>query len=113
MAALVNFEIFGSKVLFKLSGNRASYHGVIQTVSGENFSLNPGRVTVIPGCWDGSMFIPTKKRSPGMISPLIASNAIIVLDAKVSQVNQGDMLKILPLHLSMNQTDEVDFVTTL
>ena len=113
LAALLNFELFGSKVLFNLSGNNASHHGVIQTQCGEDFSLYPGRVTVIPGCWNGVIFIPTKKRSPGMLSPLIASNAIVIFDAKVSSVKKGDVLKILPLHLCINDKEAVDLITTV
>ena len=98
LAALINFELFGSKVLHKLSGNKASYLGTIQAVSKEEIRIKPGRVTVIPGFWDGESFVATDKRSPGMISPLITSNAMVILGEKSSGFTKGEGLTLLSLH---------------
>jgi len=98
LAALINFELFGSKLIHKLSGNRASHLGTIQAVSKEKLSIKAGRVTVIPGFWDGESFTGTRKRSPGMISPLIQSNAMLILGQNSEGFEAGESMKILSLH---------------
>jgi molybdopterin molybdotransferase len=98
LAALINFEIFGSKVLHKLSGNQASHLGVIHAVAKETISIRAGRVTVLPGFWDGKSFTVTEKRSPGMISPLITSNSMAILGSEVSTIEAGESIKLLSLH---------------
>lgn len=98
LAALINFELFGSKVLHKLSGNKASYLGTVKAVAKEPISIHPGRVTVIPGFWDGESFTATDKRSPGMISPLMTSNAMAILGESSSGFKAGEALILLSLH---------------
>lgn len=98
LAALINFELFGSKTLHKLSGNKASFLGIIETISKEDLIIKPGRVTAIPGFWDGESFVATHKRSPGMISPLIHSNAMVILGEKSSGCQKGEKLSILSMH---------------
>ncbi len=98
LAALVNFEIFGSKVLHKLSGNKASHLGVLHAVAKEDITIRPGRVTVLPGYWDGHAFSATNKRSPGMISPLIRSNTLAILGEEVQTIKAGEAIKLLSMH---------------
>lgn len=97
-AALVNFEIFGAKVLHKLSGNKACFLGLVQAETKEEILLKAGRVTVLPGYWDGSTFLVTDKRSPGMLSPLIHCNALAIVSESVSFIKASQKISILPMH---------------
>lgn len=98
LAALINFEIFGSKVLHKLSGNEARHLGVIHAVAKEDITIRKGRVTVLPGYWDGRAFSVTDKRSPGMISPLITSNALAILGQELASIKAGEPIKLISMH---------------
>lgn len=112
LAALLNFELFGHKLLLKLSGNKASHLGIITARAAEAFRIKPGRVTVIPGFWDGSTFAPAPQYSPGMISPLQTSNAMIVLDAHISEVSKGETLKVLSMHAPFSGVEKVSIITS-
>lgn len=96
LAALVNFELFGIKTLLRLSGAQRGSHLVIETHAQEPIDFNPGRVTVIPGYWDGSGFVATKKRSPGMISPLKQANAILIVGAWRQSIAVDEAIQIIP-----------------
>jgi molybdopterin molybdotransferase len=109
-AALVNFELFGVKTLHKLSGNRSSHLGVIRSEAKEDISLHPGRVTVLPGTWDGLSFLVTHKRSPGMLSPLIHSNALAIASSDVSLIKKGEEVLILPIHAVHSSDTFIDFI---
>ena len=113
LAALLNFEIFGSKLLLKLSGNRREHLGLIYTKMAEAIKIKPGRVTVLPGYWDGEGFTPTPKRSPGMISPLIESNAMVILDQTVSTIEMGQEIRILSLHSQCSSDKKLSIITSM
>ncbi len=84
LAAILNFEIFGRTLIYKLSG-RADYH--LQPLAAklkEKISLKPGRDTVIPGTFDGTFFIPLAHYAPGMVRPASLMDGFIIAskDAK-------------------------------
>lgn len=110
LAALINFELFGSKVLHKLSGNKASYLGIVKAVAKESIIIRPGRVTVIPGFWDGESFTATDKRSPGMISPLIHSNTMAILGESSSGFKAGESMTLLSLHAVHSSFEKKDII---
>ncbi len=110
LAALINFELFGSKVLHKLSGNKASHLGIVKAVAKESITIRPGRVTVIPGFWDGESFTATDKRSPGMISPLISSNTMAILGEGSSGFKSGESMTLLSLHAVHSSFEKKDII---
>lgn len=112
LAALINYELFGTKALLKLSGNSASHLQPISAQAGEDITLRPGRVTVIPGKWDGTAFIATPKRAPGMISPLIESNAMIIVDASVETIKKSESLRVLSLHTAQSSALAMPIINT-
>ncbi len=96
LAALVNFELFGIKTLLKLSGAKKEHHFIVETKAHESISFASGRVTVIPGSWDGIGFRATQKRSPGMISSLKDSNAMIIVSASSQSIEAGETIRVIP-----------------
>lgn len=112
LAALVNFELFGHKCLLKLEGNKASHHAPITCKAKNDFSIRKGRVTVLPGIWDGEFFEPTSKRSPGMISALACCNAVVILDSKVETCKQNSTLSVILLHGSKHLDTQKNLITS-
>jgi molybdopterin molybdotransferase len=111
LAAALNFELFGQNMILALSGVKAKYLSVIETVMTEDFKVKPGRRTLVPGSFDGSGFSACKKFAPGMVSPLAASNAFVMLDASVSQLNAGERVKVIPTRFAFNSGEPVSLIT--
>lgn len=111
LAAALNFELFGQNMILALSGVKAKYLSVIETVMAEDFKVKPGRRTLVPGSFDGSGFSACKKFAPGMVSPLAASNAFVMLDASVSQLNAGERVKVIPTRFAFNSGEPVSLIT--
>ncbi len=80
LAAAVNFEIFGSALVSKLSGTNKPYHGYISTTLASDLKIKSGRDSVVPGFYDGVDFKPSSLRSPGMVKPLGSSNGFVVIN---------------------------------
>ncbi|XPV82140.1 MAG: hypothetical protein ACNI22_16505 [Halarcobacter sp.] len=57
-----------------------------------------GRITIIPGLFDGEYFTPSDKRRPGMVSTLSGSNCMIALSEDISFLKKDATVKILPIN---------------
>jgi len=99
-AGLINFEIFGKALILSLSGDIKKELDVIECEILEDIKIKSGRRTVVLGFFDGAIFHPLKKRSPGMVKPLIQSNGFIILDKDVSIVKSGSFVKFIPTSFS-------------
>ena len=82
LASALIFELFGKLIVQKLLGSNDIYHNSINAKIKSDFKNKKGRITIIPGNFDGEYFKVEKKRSPGMVSTLSSCNSIIVLDEK-------------------------------
>ena len=97
LAAMVNFEMFVKIMIYKLSGRSACYHGVVQSKMQEDFHLRAGRHTVTLGSWDGDSFAPLALQSPGMVSPLLQADAMMLTKPEKSTLHKGESVRILPI----------------
>lgn len=96
LAAAVNFELFGQSIILKLHNARYPYIGTFKAKMKEDFLQRAGNYTVVPGFYDGEFFEPIAKRSPGMISPLAQSNALMITDDQISEIKKEQTVLLLP-----------------
>ena len=111
LASALIFELFGKILIQKLLGSDAINPSFIETKLNEDFKTRKGRVTIIPGEFNGQEFCIAKKRSPGMVSILSSCNSIIVLDEKVEHLEKNSTVKILPITWKFFSKEKKDFLT--
>jgi len=111
LAAALIFELFGKLIIQKLIGSNEIYHNMINAKINEDLKNKKGRVTIIPGDFDGEYFNISKKRSPGMVSTLNSCNSMIILDEEVELLNKGTQVKVLPINWKFFRKDNKDFLT--
>lgn len=111
LASALIFEVFGKLIVQKLIGSKETNHNYITTKIGEDLKNKKGRITVVPGFFDGECFISEKKRSPGMVSTLGSCNSLIILDKNVSTLNKNEEVKILPINWKFFTKQDKDFIT--
>ncbi len=111
LASSLIFELFGKIIIQKLSGSKKIYHNIIKTKNGEQLNNKKGRITIIPGYFDGEKFIASYKRSPGMVSILSNCNAIVALDECVETIKENQDINILPINWKFFTNEEKDFLT--
>ncbi|AXH13977.1 gephyrin-like molybdotransferase Glp [Malaciobacter mytili] len=111
LASTLVFELFGRLIIQKLLGSSQIYHNFIYAKMAENFNNKKGRITIIPGFFDGEYFTPSQKRTPGMVSTLATANSIIVLDENVEKIKKDEKIKILPIDWKFFTEEKKDFLT--
>jgi molybdopterin molybdotransferase len=111
LASALIFEFFGKILIQKLIGSNKIHHNFIVAKMGEDFYNKKGRITIVPGYFDGEYFISEQKRSPGMVSTLSRSNCLIVLDENVSNIKKDSTIKILPINWNFFEKNSKDFLT--
>ncbi len=109
LASALIFELFGTVILQKLSGNSCINHNCIETKMGEDLDNKQGRTTLIPGMFDGKQFLPSHKRLPGMVSILSRCNCIMVLNKKLSHISKGEEIRIIPINWKFFTAEDIDF----
>ncbi len=109
LAAILIFEAFGKIILQKLAGNKNIYHNYIETKLGEILNNKQGRTTIIPGFFDGSCFVPSSKRLPGMVGVLHNCNSMMVLGKNIGHINKDEIVKILPINWKFFSDIKKDF----
>ena len=111
LASALIFELFGKILIQKLLGSNEINPSFIETKINEDFKTRKGRITVIPGMFDGQTFDIAEKRSPGMVSILSSCNCIIVLDEEVEYLPKNSTVKILPITWKFFSKEKKDFLT--
>lgn len=111
LASALIFELFGKLIIQKLLGSKNIYHNFIFAKMAEDFKTKKGRITVLPGFFDGEYFNISQKRSPGMVSTLSTSNSIIVINDDVEKINKNSIIKILPITWKFFTDNKKDFLT--
>jgi molybdopterin molybdotransferase len=105
------FELFGKIIVQKLKGSKTIYPNVIVGKLQEAIKNKAGRITLIPGFFDGEYFSASSKRSPGMVNVLNHCNAMIALDEKVEQLNFDAKVNVLPINWQFFNDKAKDFLT--
>jgi molybdopterin molybdotransferase len=111
LAAAINFEIFAQSIILKLHHARKPYIGTLKAKMKEDFSQRAGKYTVVPGYYDGEFFAPIAKRSPGMISPLAQSNAFMITDDKIAEIEKGKTVLLIPTRWQMCTQEKSEIIT--
>lgn len=103
LAAALIFELFGQSIINALSGDNEKYIGAIHTKMAYEYTSKPGRFTLVPGYFNGEDFKVCDKYAPGMISPLARSNAFAIMDANVSHLEAGHLVKVIPTRFTFHK----------
>ena len=111
LASSLIFEVFGKIIIQHLSGSKYIYHNIIKTQISETLKNKKGRITVVPGYFDGEFFMPSQKKSPGMVSVLSSCNSIIILDKNIEILNKNQEVSILPINWKFFSKTKKDFLT--
>lgn len=111
LASASIFELFGKIIVQKLRGSNQLYHNTQKAIICEDLHNKKGRITLIPGFYDGEYFTPTQKRSPGMVNVLNHCNCMIALDKDVELLKKDQTVKILPINWSFFTKNKKGFTT--
>ena len=111
LASALIFELFGKLIIQKLLGSNEIHHNNISAKMANNLKNKKGRITIVPGNFDGEYFQEESKRSPGMVSTLSSCNSIIVLDENVELLKKDTKVKILPINWKFFTNEYKDFLT--
>lgn len=111
MAAALNFELFGQSIILALSGIDEKYINPIEAKMKNDYKLKKGRMSLVPGSFDGSSFEPCKKFAPGMVSPLASSNSYIMVNDGVEFIASGDIVKVMPIRFSFSAKEQKSLVS--
>ncbi|PLY04323.1 MAG: molybdopterin molybdenumtransferase MoeA [Arcobacter sp.] len=111
LASALIFELFGKLIIQKLIGSNDIYHNYIHAKIDQDLNNRKGRITIIPGFFDGEYFRVSEKRSPGMVSTLSSCNSMIVLDKNVSLLKKDANVKILPIDWKFFTQHNKDFLS--
>ena len=109
LAAMVNFEMFVKPCIAKLSGSKSFYHGLISTKMAHEYKLKAGKNAVILGSWNGDVFSPLSNQKPGMVSPIEKADGMIVVTTKVSLLEKGQEVKMIPIKLDLQSEKKENF----
>ncbi len=111
LAAALNFELFGQSIILALSGINEKYLNPIEAKMEVDYKLKKGRITLVPGYFNGSTFQPCEKFAPGMVSPLASSNSYIMVNEGVQQIDKKEMVKVLPIRFCFTNEKQINLVS--
>ena len=112
LACTLIFELFGKIIVQKLKGSKNIYHNTQKAIISEDLYNKKGRITLIPGCYDGEFFTPTHKRSPGMVNVLNHCNCMIALEENVELLEKNQKVNILPINWNFFTSIDKGFTTS-
>ena len=111
LASALIFELFGKSIIQKLLGSNQIYQSFIYGKLQNDFKTKKGRITTIPGFFDGEYFEISQNRSPGMVSTLSKCNSMIVIDENVEVLSKDSLVKILPINWKFFSNKKKDILT--
>jgi len=111
LAASLIFEVFGRIIIQKLKGSSKIYHNFILAKLGKDLNIKKGRVTIVPGVFDGEYFYPSKKRSPGMVGVLYKANSLIIIHQEVQNLKKESLVKVIPINFNFFTDSKKDIFT--
>jgi len=112
LACSLIFEFFGKIIIQNLLGSSQIHHSYINSKLKSPLKNKKGRITLLPGFFNGEYFEPSSKLSPGMVSVLSKCNSFIVLDEHVSQVDTQTTVKVLPINWKFMSKEKKDYLTS-
>jgi len=110
LASALIFELFGRVLIQKLIGAKDIQHGYILSKLNSDFKTKKGKITILPGIFDGEYFSISQKRSPGMVSTLGNCNSMIVINDTIESIKKESIIKIIPINWKFFKEDYKDFL---
>lgn len=95
LAAALNFELFGSSIIYAMSGAKEKFINTINAKMKNDYKLRAGRRSLVPGFFDGEFFSVCEHFAPGMVSPLAYGNSFIMIDEKCDEIKEGSEVKVI------------------
>jgi molybdopterin molybdotransferase len=111
LASALIFEMFGKILIQKFLGSKNIYHNYILGKLKDPFFIKKGRITILPGFFDGEYFNISQKRSPGMVAVLNSCNSMICVNDEVEKLEKNNFVKILPINWKFFSDIKKDFLT--
>lgn len=111
LAASMIFEMFGKIIIQKLLASNEIHPNFILGKLDNEFKTRKGRITMLPGMFDGEYFSVAPNRSAGMVSVLSSCNSMIVIDEEVENLQKDSLVKILPINWKFFSKIKKDFFT--
>ena len=111
MAATLNFELFGRSIIHAMSGAKAKFINTIKAKIQKDYTVRPGRRTLIPGYFDGEYFEVCEHYAPGMISPLAFANAFIIVDADCEKLEKEQTVAIISTKYAFTSNSFVHLIS--
>ncbi|ADG92166.1 molybdenum cofactor synthesis domain protein [Arcobacter nitrofigilis DSM 7299] len=111
LASAMVFEMLGQIIIQKMIGSKDFYHNFIMAKLDQTLLNKKGRLTLLPGFFDGEKFTPSDKKSPGMVSVLCKCNSFIALDENVSKLNENQEVKVIPINWKFFCDKKKDYIT--
>jgi len=109
LAGMVNFEMFVKPTILKLSGTKSFYHPLITTKMSKEYKLRVGKNSVILGAWSGHDFAPIPNQKPGMVSPMVLADGMIVMTKDIALLEKGKEVQMIPIKIDLQSDKEEDF----
>jgi len=99
LTAMVNTFLFSMPILSKMQGNSSCHHSFVYAKNHQAFKARAGRTNIVLGQVKEGEFHVTRnnKYGSGMLTPIVESNALVVLNEKRSLIEEGDLLKVILL----------------
>lgn len=113
LACALNFELFAQSIILALSGANEKYLRAIDAKMKSEHKLKKGRISLVPGTFDGSSFQACKKFAPGMVSPLAFSNSYIMINDSVGLLNKGETVKVMPIRFSFTSDKQESLLSPI
>ena len=111
LASALMFELYGKILVQKLLGSQNIYPNFIEGKLEDYLSTRKGKITIIPGMFNGQTFKVSNKRSPGMVSILSSCNSMIVISDDVEKLEKNSIVRILPINWKFFSDEKKDFLT--
>jgi molybdopterin molybdotransferase len=111
LAAALNFELFGSSIIYAMSGAKEKFINTINAKMKSDYKFRAGRRSLVPGFFDGEFFSVCEKFAPGMVSPLAYGNSFIMIDEKSNEIKEGSEVKVISTKFRFSSKEYKSLVT--
>jgi molybdopterin molybdotransferase len=105
LSAYINAFALVIPTLRKLSGADAYYHNTVLAENLKNFKVNPKKDHTVLGKYENGTWEAYNgyKYGSGMLSPLINSNSLMILNKGKNIIKKGEILKIIPFECTFGK----------
>ncbi len=115
LTTMLTVHAFSLPVLYKISGAMKCFHSFGYARFSQNLKLKSGRVNMVIGELENGKVSPinNNKIGSGMLTPLSKSNVVIYFDEDISEVKEGDLVKVIFLDSTTRDLEFQNFTSEL